>query len=437
MAPRILLRALRWRRLSALSLLAVATVAIAASAIGPIYLRAADDSAMTSALEQARVASTEVSLVATGGANELTKVTTAAGLVAGLGRGRWFSPPVLSVDTGVAVSVERGQPYGTDLLSRTDVCGHVRLIAGSCPTTPAEAAVSIRSARLAGIGLGQTVMVSSPRQRLFSTRVVALYDPPSTVDNDYWNDNDYFAFGTPGIGHRPELDPLLTDDAAALRSVSLGVRPQISADIQLRSQALRSNDVGGFEHSLHAVITMLGTRYSLAGSTPLFSFLQGTAHAEGVMATVVEAALLQLVLLALLVLYAMVALSGRDRQLEIDIARRRGFPRRSLLIVAIGEPLVLLTAALPLGLLAAWIVMALVGPALFVAGTPITLTITGVFTALVGLAGGVVAAIVASWALWHGLIRSAEDQSRSRSVAAAVDASAVALAGAGIIALSV
>jgi hypothetical protein len=210
----------------------------------------------------------------------------------------------------------------------------------------------------------------------------------------------------------------------------------LSAEVPLRPRTLRSTDVGAFESDLRVVIAGLARNDSLTATTPLPALLTEATHTESVMATVVEAVVLQLVLLTLIVLYSLVALSGRDRQPEIDIARRRGFPRRSLLVVAIGEPVILLAAALPLGILIAWGATVAAGPALFGAGTPVDVPSTSVVTAVAGFLGGVVAAIVATWDLWHGATRASERQSRRRSGAAAADACAVALAAAGLIALA-
>ncbi len=141
-------------------------------------------------------------------------------------------------------------------------------------------------------------------------------------------------------------------------------------------------------------------------------------------------------MLALLVLYSLTGLSSAERYLEISLARRRGFTRPALLAVAVGEPVVVLVIALPLGLLLATGGLAVLADTSLAAGTPIGLDAPSLAAAAVALAGGVTAAVAGSWGLWHGSGRTDEAMAGRRSTAAAVDAFAVALAGAGLIGLS-
>jgi hypothetical protein len=57
---RMVRRALRWRRASSFAMVVVAIVSIAGSTAGPVYLRSADDSTVTSALQQAPLGATDV-----------------------------------------------------------------------------------------------------------------------------------------------------------------------------------------------------------------------------------------------------------------------------------------------------------------------------------------------------------------------------------------
>lgn len=272
MWARILFQALRWRRLSALTLFAVAVLAIAISAAGPIFLRAADDSSLTTALAQAPPGRTDVSFTTAGGPSALAQVKAAGGVVKGLGRGRWFSSPVYTVDAGIALDTS-AQVFNAELLSRSGACTHVRIVAGACPVRGSGVAMSARSARLAGIRLGQEAQITPPKRSFptISLRVVGLYDPPATVAGRYWGGTNYFAFGTGLSGQAPNLDALLAGQATALSTTSLGEAPQVRASSYLRAGKLRSSQVGALEADMRGAFSQMGSKYSLVGSTHLFA----------------------------------------------------------------------------------------------------------------------------------------------------------------------
>jgi hypothetical protein len=271
----ILGRALRWRRLSGGTLLAVAVIAIAASAIGPAFLRAADQSSFTSAVADAAPGSTDVSVITNGGAGALDRLDRASADLRQLGGGRWFGAPVTTVDVGMSYhQPEQKQTYILDLLAATSICSHVRLVSGACPRGAGDAALSARSAALAGLHLGQTLTVAVRHgDGTLRLHLTGLYDPPRDVDNDYWDDNDVFAQGT-GRGLDPlflPLDPLLVQASTALQTVPLGAVPALSTDLFLRAGSLRTGRFGSFESDLRSTFVLLGQRYSLTADTQLFA----------------------------------------------------------------------------------------------------------------------------------------------------------------------
>jgi hypothetical protein len=69
------------------------------------------------------------------------------------------------------------------------------------------------------------------------------------------------------------------------------------------------------------------------------------------MTTIVAVVLVQLVLLALIVLYFVAARLAEAREPDVRLAELRGFTRGGKASVALLEPVGILTAALPLGLL--------------------------------------------------------------------------------------
>lgn len=434
---RILWRGLRWRLAAGVLLFAVAVVAIAGAAIGPIYLRAADDSTITSQLKQALLGSTNVSMTATGGAGALARVTATARGAERLNGGSWFTSPVVSVDS-VVDTTHAGVLYSADLLARSNVCAHVVIRSGRCPTADGDVAMSVRSAALAGLHLGQTVELQRPgvaRSTTRAARLVGLYEPPA-LGTTYWNNENYFHFQVPP--HPPiRLDALLASATTALAIQSIGLVPQETGFVSLRPGSIRAGDIGRVDAAIQSYTALAGrTRHVQVAST-LPSVLATATAGERTLRSIVEAIALQLVFLALLVLYGLIKASSNERRRDTAIARRRGFTRGALLMVAAGEPLVLVAAALPVGLVVAWIAVVIAGRGQFESGTPVTVTWPAVLAALAGVAAGVLAAVAASWELWRGTDRAAEASARNRAAVAALDALGIALGAAGLVELAV
>ncbi len=429
----LLRRALRWRRPSAVMLVVVGVVAVGAAALGPMFLQSADDSTLFAAVEQAPAASTDLTILTSGGVDQYGRLVDAVG--ADAGATRWLGRPGYTAIAGVRLS-GGGTLYGSTLLARTGICAHLRLVAGSCPGAPGEVALSARSSNAIGMSRGPLVVGGAGTSTTLDLRVVGVYAVPVTVGTGYWGGSTEFDFGSKPDGQPPQLDPLVTATATVLRATSLGAQPQLIAALPVRPGGFRSGGAGGFGHALAAYQSLLDHRYALTLSTSVGSVLAAATHAEGLMSTVVDSFIVELVVLCLLVLYQVVSVSSRARTLEAELARRRGFTRRALFVVAVGEPVALLLVAFPIGIAAAWVVVAAGSHRLFAPGTPIPVTGAAVLTGLAALAGGLVSTAVATWDLWHGATRQAAGVSRSRAVTAAADAFAVALAVTGLVALS-
>ena len=104
----------------------------------------------------------------------------------------------------------------------------------------------------------------------------------------------------------------------------------------------------------------------------------------------------QLALLAWLVLFQVVTDSAESRGNEVALAKLRGFSGRSTVAFGLGQPVAVLAAAVPVGLLVAWAAVAGMSRWVLVPGTPVQMTWTAVLGALVGFTGAVVGAALAA-----------------------------------------
>ena len=152
----ILLAELRWRRASAAVLLAVATAAIAAAAIGPMFVSAADDSVFAATFQAAPAGSADLLIDTNGHLGQMRQLESASTAAVAAGHGL-LRPPILTADQGVKFTAAGGQLFSADLLARTQICAHVLIVAGHCPAQPNEVAVSQRSATAARTRLGSLI----------------------------------------------------------------------------------------------------------------------------------------------------------------------------------------------------------------------------------------------------------------------------------------
>src|ERR1700722_16331064 len=94
---RILLAGIGARRGAAAMLFVVAVIAVAAAAIGPMFLQSADTSVLTSTANAAPVGQSDLIIIANGGAPQMAKLTRATRAAERLGNGL-LSPALTSVD---------------------------------------------------------------------------------------------------------------------------------------------------------------------------------------------------------------------------------------------------------------------------------------------------------------------------------------------------
>ncbi|MGH7697657.1 MAG: hypothetical protein ACRENV_03150, partial [Candidatus Dormibacteria bacterium] len=391
----LLVRGLRWRSGASLALLATGTVAVFAAAIGPLYLLTSRNLVLHATLAQADPSRDGVTATA------LVPALTAGASGLAIGRldrrlrlGRWYAAPLVTVDAGLRVSQPDQKPplpsFATaDLVARTGVCRHLLFVAGHCPTGVDQVALTARTGAALHVGLGgQLVAQGLPALRVAG--IVALGDP----SQPYWWGNNFFDFAPP----RPKAGPVPAvpaqmDAIWAMPATLYGLPANTTVQLGL---AIPRTRVGSLEAQLRALSDfdyVARKQFGMLLSTGLLGQLDTYGRQIQLMAVVVAVVDLQLVLLALLVLYTLSVQLAAGRQREVGLSKLRGLRIGSVLVVGLLEPALLALAALPLGLLVAWLLMRGVSPALF-PGAEVVLTPLVPAAAGVALVGAVLAALV-------------------------------------------
>ncbi|MGH7642413.1 MAG: FtsX-like permease family protein [Candidatus Dormibacteria bacterium] len=383
----------------------MATAAVTAAASGPLYYSAVSSSVLHSTVVDNSAAFDGLTAVPS---PALMKMPARADAVEALARhfrlGRWYDPPILTLDAGVSLTTGPVRlSFATDLVARTDVCHHLTFLSGSCPLRANQVAITPRSARVLHVQVGSHVEVHSrgvtkPR----AVTVVGLVRAGSGRA-PYWMGDIYFDYaGLPtnplGINKfldQPRTSPQLPQ-LDAFFTVPATVRNlPLSALVQLR---LRRDRIG-----INSVSTLLGaehefayastTRYQAPISTDLVGALRAVGQQDSLMLVIVVVMTLELVLLTLFVLFVLFSRSLEVRQREIALARLRGFQSRSVVSLGLLEPLVILMVSVPTGLLLAFGAISLFS-GLLLSAAPVVVLPTAIYAALLAFAGGLFAMVL-------------------------------------------
>jgi ABC-type antimicrobial peptide transport system permease subunit len=437
---RLLFRALKWRSGAAVALLVVATVAVLAAAAGPLYLDTANDSVLHAELRSNSEASNGITVIPQfDQINSATNVQRAEAVLKAAPRYdlyRWYDKGKLTLDEGVLYPNSNYATYASDLISDPGQCKVLRFVSGNCPTEVDQVAITQRTARAIDAHLGSSLALATGHSQV-TVKVVGIVAVGS-ASTPFWFGDDYFDFGpaiTCGIGQRclPLLDAFFTTRASVIGFSAV----EAIDEFPLKVNSVHTTNTPALAASVNAFSAYTNHVLSSPVSTDLGSEISSASKESSLMQSIVIVVDLQLVLLALFVLFGLVARTAETREREVALAKLRGFRIQSVLLVGLLEPIAMLTLALPVGLLLAFVAMRIAQPLLLpgglVAAQPLVL-----WAAVVAYAGGIVATLFgARRILTRRLseeLRAVESKS-SNVTRAALDAAALALALAGIVEL--
>ncbi len=400
-------RGLWWRRGSAATLLAVATVTIAAAALGPVYARAASESTLRDRLVSAPVTETGFNLTdVVDGSQDAAPLDAAADPPAA---GALFGFPsrVAALSSQVTVAAVGGNTRQLSyVVWREGFCSHVVVLKGRCPTRAGEGMASSRTlAGGYGWKLGGTLhtdgltvdvpggFAGSIPEPLALT-VVGLYRPKAEAD-PYWFGHSYFGARF-GSGDKPDWVDSVFVTQSTFVSLTRPSPVGLSLDYPLDAHAVRLADEPRMREQMQALQKAHATAGTAQLQSSLLKVLDAADHERTLLEVSTTLVAAQLALLAWLVLYQVVTDAAESRGNEVALAKLRGFRPRSTVAFGLGQPLTVLVLAVPLGLLAAWLAMLFMSRWVLVPGTPVQLTWAAVAGALAGFTGAVVGAALAA-----------------------------------------
>jgi putative ABC transport system permease protein len=435
------LRGLLHRAGISLNILLVAVVAVAAVTIGPAYFAAAQSSVVQDAVGTAAAPSRGLEIAQSGPVDAVGGLVNEArarlahylGGVATLTR--LFGPPVAAAETTVQTNSQT-----VPLVYRSGVCGHLRFTSGHCPSAARQVAVSTSTARLMHWHTGQRIPVPTWGHLDITGQYQVTV---SGAAARYWFEagSRYFPYETalgPNVSGHP-YDAMFTP-LATMEVVPGALQGTDYADYSLIPAHLTGPDVARVQAAVTGLILDPTLTQDQATTTTSLPATLGTIRASW-RAIEVPVVLItaQLLLLAWLLLFLIVADAAEARGPEVALAKMRGRGRWRSLTFSLGEPVILLAVALPAGVLAGWAITAGLGHILLRPGTPVGLPLTSWLAAAVATVGGL-AAVAAS--ARRTLSRSVVDQWQRAGRQAAqrgwvLDAILITAAVAGLVELRV
>ncbi len=427
--PRVplLVRGLWWRRGLTGAVLAVAVATTTTAALGPLYARAAAESTLQDHLTQAGP-SAGLAFKADLDIGTPADYAAARREVPGPGQLNGYDRVIAGLYTasGVGTSLATsgsGPPQGavrTHLVWRDGQCRHLVIVSGRCPTGPNEALVSQRTIDAKvyqwtlgrAIDLGPITLPDDPNYGDTvpvpeSVHIVGSYRPKDTGD-PFWFGYNYFD-AQPGGDDGPDTVDSMFVDRSEFTSFARNTFVEADFDYPLTPSDVRLDDVPAQRAAVRRVLEQHPATASVAAETNLLHVLDAAAAEHRLVDTATLLVTLQLALLAWLVLFQVVSDAIEARGNEIAMAKLRGHTPRATIRFGLGEPLALLTAAIPIGIVVAWLITRVFAASVLVTGVPIVLTRPAVLTALIAFGGGVVAAVLAGH---RTLTRSVLDQWR-------------------------
>lgn len=451
-------RGLRFRSAGSVATLVVATLAVAAATLGPLYSGTAQDSLVREGLADAEVYTT--GLVADVGLVEqpASPATSVAAVDEAVEAARydrfWGAASLTLVTSNRTVRLPGQLPLAANVSWRRGMCASIRIVAGRCPTDGADSAGGADGAGSADGQAGPQAMVSSRTARERRIRlgdrlrtdlggrtpgrdspvVVGFYDVTSARAPGW-------AYGSPdqaapaGADLPEHLDEVLVDRVTVQQSqagtratafrplrpgvVHVGDLPELT---RLLAPAPGPTDAGAGGVQVQVVS---GTGQVLAAVDADRSLVRSSTTAVTV----------QVSALALFVLYLVIAATSEERSGEVALAKLRGMAAGATAMFALAEPVLVLVVAVPVGAAVAFAADTALAAGL-TAGSQVQADGATVVAAVAALAGGLAACALAARRLLTtpvtGQLRRTGGRRAALGRSVAVDAAVVMLAGAGV-----
>jgi putative ABC transport system permease protein len=441
-----------FRRGLSLAVLVLASLVVGGAVTGPLFLRAAGESVLRDTLAQAlpngRIVSDQSSSTVRQQPLAAVESASAARLKGFPTLTRLLDPPVASLELLALAGSPGAGATSSPFAYREDACAHVQMVEGQCPVKPGSVMVSATSAGSQHWTVGAPLLINGKR-----VAIAGIYAPLDPT-GDFWaGGNSYFA-AYAGSGKAGDLGntldavfgPLQTVQAqpgniAAIGSVdrSLDLRSLRLTDVpSLTTQLLGYLEGGGLDTSNGGVLDTS----DVTNSAVVSMLAQATGIKDKLLSPVIVV-MGQLLLLCWLILFLVTANAAEARGPEVALAKLRGVPAWRTVAFGLLDTLLLVAAAVPIGLGLGYFGVRALADLHLAPGTPVVVTSGAWLAAASAGAGAAVAAVLAgSRTLRRPVVeqwRRATRQARARSwvidtvVVAASVAALVALVRGGVI----
>ncbi len=440
-------RAMRWRGAASATVFVVALIGITAATVGPIYLRAVDETVLSQRMVTAPQTARDLRIdrQTSPGATHVNWHAAVGRLASEVTDRRYFDPPAYSEQSPIQW---RGlTTYATEFAAIDGLCRHVRVAAGKCISARStrDTVVTLRTAAQQHIRVGQVLdAMSADTSSAISVRVVGIVVPLSP-HGAYWRPWNYLsAIGNVFDTRLPQLDAFFVSHSM-LDQLQYTVSETISANLRLRAGDVRIDDLPRIlfdisrvqQSAAHITSVSSGTAPTVASGLP--RILSIIKQEMTLARTLVFLSTAQLVLLAIIILYAVVAGTAVATGHEVALAKLRGRSTRQVLGQGLAQTLILVALAAPCAALLAWLIVKLVAAHLLTGEVSIAFPISAVEVVAAATTASVFAAAVAARRIITSpvgaLLRRGNDPSNGLVGLVLVDAATVALALAAIIEL--
>ncbi|HEX4834388.1 MAG TPA: FtsX-like permease family protein [Trebonia sp.] len=407
---------LRQRAGVSIGILLVAVVAAAAGTLGPAYDAAARTSILQDGLHDQVPIARAIEATTGGSVIQLASgLATAEAQVLDPHLGgratasRLFLPPVEAV-LGQVPPPKVAEPTGTQvhdvpLASRTGICAHLRLTAGTCPAARDQVLVSAAYATAAHVATGGTI--DTGRTGYGTLHVTGEYALPSAAElaNDpYWLGAQCDDFSGPCASGANDVNgpSVKTFDALFTPVATFDQAPDTiqgaaTVVLALNPDGVRSGDLGNLSAAVGELTndqTLSSDNISVTSSIPVLT-AQVTSD-WGSLDVPVLVISLQLLLLAWLLLFLIATDAAEARAPEVALAKLRGYGGVRTVAFGISEPAILLLISFPAGALTGWGLTAGLARVLLRPGTPADLTPLAIGAAALSTLGGLAAVLIAA-----------------------------------------
>ena len=392
-----LLRGLWHRGPISLVILIVALVASAAASVGPSYYASArtsivrDGFATGSVLERGFEVSNQGGVThALAPVRTFVDHTVEQQLPDPAARRRLFRAPVQAIEATAAFA-----HTSAPLAWRSGVCAHLHMAAGRCDLGAGKVVVSTSAASRAGWRVGQRLHpVGWPAFTIAGVYAIPHYRRP------YWfgRGHDYFPAeddtAAPGGGSGDSALDALFARRSTLDDAKGFPQGTVVVDQLLRPESLRASDVAALERLMPALEAGTPTM-TLAVQTSIPTVLDQVRTSGRTLAVPIFLITVELLVLVWLLMFFVVGDAIAARGPDIALMKLRGRRGPRLLLFALGEPLVLLASALPLGVLLGAASCAGLNHALLRPGTPLHVPWLAWAAAAAATLGGLAAVLLA------------------------------------------